>query len=122
MVCSPLLALEGLEPVACSDVAAIVTAGKLATTATPPLPNRNRRREAATAVVAGALLMRPSPALGVGCNGGNAHSQRYQAGSRSPIYARLCAQSCTRLGGVLNSCTVRVTANLQRASVTELGA
>src|SRR5260370_36071297 len=45
MVRSPFFGLEGLEAFACSEVAAIVTAGRLAAAAMPALPIRNRRRD-----------------------------------------------------------------------------
>jgi len=37
--------LEGVEAFACSEVAALVAAGRLAAAAIPALPIRNRRRE-----------------------------------------------------------------------------
>src|SRR5438445_10765020 len=45
MVCFPLVGLEGVEAFACSDVAAIIAAGRLAAAAMPALPIRNLRRD-----------------------------------------------------------------------------
>jgi hypothetical protein len=42
----PLCELEGVDAFACSEVAAIVAAGRLAAATTPALPIRNRRRDA----------------------------------------------------------------------------
>src|SRR6266436_7208521 len=45
MVRFPLVGLEGVEAFACSKVAAIVAACRLAAAAIPALPIRNRRRD-----------------------------------------------------------------------------
>src|SRR6266853_1159388 len=45
MVRFPLVGLEGVGAFACSEVAAIVAACRLATAAIPALPIRNRRRQ-----------------------------------------------------------------------------
>src|SRR5712671_6295723 len=45
MVRFPLVGLEGVEPFACSKVAAIVAACRVAAAAIPALPIRNRRRD-----------------------------------------------------------------------------
>src|SRR5260370_31725276 len=45
MVGFPLRGLKGVEAFACSEVSAIVAAGRLAAAATPALPIRNRRRD-----------------------------------------------------------------------------
>jgi hypothetical protein len=45
MVRFPLCKLEGVDAFACSEVAAIVAAGRLAAATTPALPIRNRRRD-----------------------------------------------------------------------------
>src|SRR5271168_1549144 len=45
MVRSPLLGLEGVEALACSEAAAIIAAGKPAAAAIPAPPTRTRRRD-----------------------------------------------------------------------------